>query len=118
MIEIILPYTTLEPVKNILIQNFMGEKFGSDPVWEQHMTQQVMETDIALEVKLPEIKTTVKDILQWKRGTQIPFECTESSLMDAFYENHKIFNGKIGQKGKKVAFCIEEVFFKEKGERL
>jgi flagellar motor switch protein FliM len=115
-IEVIIPYATLEPIKSLLVQNFMGEKFGDDPVWEQHMTQQLLATDITLEIKLPEAKATLKEILQWKIGTKVPFDCTEESLMGAFCENHKIFTGKIGQKRKKVAFCINEVFFKEKGE--
>ena len=33
-IEILIPYATLEPVRDLLLQMFMGEKFGRDSIWE------------------------------------------------------------------------------------
>src|SRR3981189_2128442 len=35
-IELLLPYATIEPIRPVLMQMFMGEKFGRDPVWEGH----------------------------------------------------------------------------------
>jgi len=35
-IELLLPYATIEPIRNVLLQMFMGEKFGRDPIWEGH----------------------------------------------------------------------------------
>ena len=34
--ELLLPYATLEPVRELLLQMFMGEKFGRDSIWESH----------------------------------------------------------------------------------
>jgi flagellar motor switch protein FliM len=36
-LELLLPYATLEPVRELLLQMFMGEKFGRDPIWEGHL---------------------------------------------------------------------------------
>ena len=33
-IELLLPYATIEPIRAVLLQMFMGEKFGRDPIWE------------------------------------------------------------------------------------
>ena len=35
-LELLLPYATLEPVRELLLQMFMGEKFGRDSIWETH----------------------------------------------------------------------------------
>jgi flagellar motor switch protein FliM len=35
-IELLLPYATIEPIREVLLQMFMGEKFGRDPTWEGH----------------------------------------------------------------------------------
>jgi len=35
-IELLLPYATIEPIRPVLLQMFMGEKFGRDPIWEGH----------------------------------------------------------------------------------
>ena len=32
-IELLLPYATLEPIRKMLLQQFMGEKFGRDNIW-------------------------------------------------------------------------------------
>src|ERR1700709_799704 len=40
-IELLLPYATIEPIRNVLLQMFMGEKFGRDPIWEGHFATQV-----------------------------------------------------------------------------
>ena len=31
-LELLLPYATLEPVRELLLQMFMGEKFGRDAI--------------------------------------------------------------------------------------
>ncbi|MDX1486325.1 MAG: flagellar motor switch protein FliM, partial [Alphaproteobacteria bacterium] len=36
-IELVIPYATLEPVRDLLLQMFMGEKFGRDAIWESHL---------------------------------------------------------------------------------
>src|SRR3546814_2688471 len=33
-LELLIPYATLEPVRELLLQMFMGEKFGRDSIWE------------------------------------------------------------------------------------
>ena len=38
-LEILIPYATLEPVRDLLLQMFMGEKFGRDSIWETHLAR-------------------------------------------------------------------------------
>ncbi len=38
-LELLLPYATLEPVRELLLQQFMGEKFGRDSIWESHLAE-------------------------------------------------------------------------------
>ena len=37
----LLPYATIEPIRNVLLQMFMGEKFGRDPIWEGHLATEI-----------------------------------------------------------------------------
>jgi flagellar motor switch protein FliM len=39
--ELLLPYATLEPVRELLLQQFMGEKFGRDSIWETHLAEEL-----------------------------------------------------------------------------
>ena len=38
-IEFLIPYATLEPARDLLLQMFMGEKFGRDSIWENHLAR-------------------------------------------------------------------------------
>ena len=40
-IELLLPYATIEPIRDVLLQMFMGEKFGRDPNWEGHLATEL-----------------------------------------------------------------------------
>ncbi len=40
-VEILLPYATIEPIREQLLQMFMGEKFGRDPIWEGHLASEI-----------------------------------------------------------------------------
>ena len=53
-LEILIPYATLEPVRDLLLQMFMGEKFGRDKIWESHLARQMLVTDVELEALLEE----------------------------------------------------------------
>ncbi|MDE3038172.1 MAG: flagellar motor switch protein FliM, partial [Pseudomonadota bacterium] len=41
IIELLLPHTTLEPIRDLLLQMFMGENFGQDTVWEKHLGKEL-----------------------------------------------------------------------------
>ena len=42
-LELLLPYATLEPVRELLLQMFMGEKFGRDSIWETHLAERALD---------------------------------------------------------------------------
>src|SRR5580693_4456009 len=45
-VELLLPYSTIEPIRDVLLQMFMGEKFGRDPIWEGHLATEVSQAQI------------------------------------------------------------------------
>lgn len=51
-IELLLPYATIEPIRNVLLQMFMGEKFGRDPIWESHLATEIAQAQIAVDAVL------------------------------------------------------------------
>ena len=53
-IELLLPYATIEPIRSVLLQMFMGEKFGRDQIWEGHFATEIAQAEIAVEAVLYE----------------------------------------------------------------
>jgi len=66
--ELLLPYATLEPIRELLLQHFMGEKFGRDSIWETHLAEELWKSEIEAEVVVAEAKSTLNTILNLKVG--------------------------------------------------
>ena len=70
-IELLLPYATLEPVRELLLQQFMGEKFGRDSIWETHLAEELWNTDVELDVVLDEQMMPLADVIALQPGSRI-----------------------------------------------
>ena len=107
-IEIMIPYATLEPIREILLQMFMGEKFGRDSIWESHLTRELFQTDIHLSAILGETSVSLNDILNWKVGSTVVLNTRPDDLIEMRVGQHPMFMAKIGQKQGQIAASIEE----------
>src|SRR5216684_3782945 len=70
-LELLLPYATLEPVREILLQMFMGEKFGRDSIWENHLAGELWHTDVGIDGVLDEVTASLREVLAWEPGSKI-----------------------------------------------
>ena len=75
-IEILLPYATIEPIREQLLQMFMGEKFGRDPIWEGHLATEIYSADVEIEAVLHEQDLPLSRVLGLKPGDTIMFDRT------------------------------------------
>jgi len=73
-IEILLPYSTIEPIREQLLQMFMGEKFGRDPIWEGHLATEIYSADVEIEAVLHEQDLPLSRMLAMKPGDTVMFE--------------------------------------------
>lgn len=73
MMHFCLPYATLEPVREQLLQQFMGEKFGQDNIWENHLSQELFHTRMPISAVLDPIKLPLQTALNWKLGDTVVF---------------------------------------------
>jgi flagellar motor switch protein FliM len=73
-IEILLPYATIEPIREQLLQMYMGEKFGRDPIWEGHLATEIFAADVEVEVVLHEVQLPLSRVLAMQPGDTVMFE--------------------------------------------
>lgn len=106
-VEILIPYATLEPIRELLLQMFMGEKFGRDSIWENHLTQELYKTDVQLQAVLAETTVSLHDLLNWKVGTQVMFNTTTGDDLELRCGQFPMFRGPVGQKAGAIAVRIE-----------
>lgn len=73
-IEILLPYATIEPIREQLLQMFMGEKFGRDPIWEGHLATEIYQADVEIEAVLHEQDLPLSKLLNLQPGQTVMFD--------------------------------------------
>lgn len=114
--DIILPYATIEPVREILLQNFMGEKFGRDNIWEGHLADRLWDAELNIDASLPPEEISLGEILAWQEGSQIVLSSTMQSPIHLKSEGYELMIGRLGQKNGHVAVKINEILLGKSGE--
>jgi flagellar motor switch protein FliM len=105
-VELILPYATFEPVRELLLQMFIGEKFGRDSIWEGHLTAELWQTDVAIEAVLEEVELRLGDVLSWTEGTRLELNCHPASKIQLRCGEVAMFDGQMGRSGSNIAVRI------------
>ena len=59
----------------------MGEKFGRDPIWENHLATEVWHTEVGLQAVLDEVTVTLNDVVNWRVGSRLQLQATPESLI-------------------------------------
>lgn len=113
-LELLLPYATLEPVRELLLQMFMGEKFGRDSIWETHLAEELWMTEVEMEAVLDEQVMPLRDILNLRVGSKIMLNAMPDSVIELRCGDVPMFGGKMGRKGNHIAIRIDEKIKKEK----
>ena len=105
-IEVLLPYSTLEPIRDLLLQGFMGEKFGRDSIWEGHLATDIWSTTISLDAVLDELSIPLRQAMNLKVGDTITLNAEPSSPVIIRCGNIPLTTGRMGRKGENIAVRV------------
>ncbi|MEQ1789891.1 MAG: flagellar motor switch protein FliM [Rickettsiales bacterium] len=108
MLEILLPHTTLEPIRDLLLQMFMGENFGKDTVWEKYLGKELRGTNIEIEAIFNEKLVTLKDIMSLKVGSTILLDCSPDDDITLRCGGISVTTGTLGRVHDNIAISINE----------
>lgn len=112
-VDILLPYATLESVRGVLLQSFMGEKFGQDAVWESHLENQLMNTDMTLEAILDQTVVPLRDTLSWRKGSILPLKVKPDTPILLKTGDIPSIQGTMGQKNGHIAIQVDRNYILE-----
>jgi flagellar motor switch protein FliM len=105
-IELLLPYATIEPIRSVLLQMFMGEKFGRDPIWEGHFATEIAQAEIAVDAVLYEADIPLKQLMKLKIGDTLPLEMRADALVAVRCGSVTLTEGRMGRVGDRVAIRV------------
>ncbi|HEY8290740.1 MAG TPA: flagellar motor switch protein FliM [Acetobacteraceae bacterium] len=117
-LELLLPYATLEPVRELLLQQFMGEKFGRDSIWETHLAEELWNTEVELDVVLDEQTMRLSDVMALQPGDRILLSSGPGAPVHMRCGAVSLFEGRVGRRKNRVAVRIDrELPRTQAGER-
>ncbi|MHB1207634.1 MAG: flagellar motor switch protein FliM [Rhodospirillaceae bacterium] len=107
-LEILIPFATLEPVRELLLQMFMGEKFGRDSIWETHLAEEMWFTEVGLEAVLDTQIMPLSRVLDMKVGSKFLLNANPDSPVILRCGDQPMFVGKMGRRGANIAIRVDQ----------
>jgi flagellar motor switch protein FliM len=96
-ISIVVPYATIEPIKQKLQSGFQVESDQTDKkLWTAIIKEQLLETNVEVKVNLGQTEILLQDLMTMKLGDVIPLDQDASGEIDVQIENVKKFKGYYG----------------------
>lgn len=108
MIEILLPHATLEPIRDLLLQMFMGERFGQDSVWERYLGKEVGQTLVDVEAVLDERSINLGEVVNLKVGSTVMFDCSPNDAIEIRSGGVVLTTGQVGRVGNRLAIALNQ----------
>ncbi|MFZ4747655.1 MAG: flagellar motor switch protein FliM [Sphingomonas sp.] len=111
--NILLPYATMEPVREKLLQRFMGRKVGRRNIWEAHMASELLKTDVSIDVVLGERTLRLEEIDAFKVGQTIALHTAPDDALEVQCGGVPLGRAQIGQRSNNIAVRLVTDMFKE-----
>jgi len=113
-IEILLPYATIEPIRDVLLQMFAGEKFGRDAIWEGHLATEISQAEIFVDAVLYESTLPLRQVMNLEVGDTLPLNLKPDALVTIRCGDVALSEGRIGRVGDHVAVRVARPLRKPK----
>jgi len=92
--HICMPYSMLEPVRDLLDVGVQSDRGDRDERWEQSMKEEIVGVHVELNSILAETQISMKELAELKKGDIIPLDIPET--VDVLASDIPIFRGKLG----------------------
>ncbi len=106
-IHITLPYSMIEPIRELLDTGIQSDSSADDGRWKRSMKEEVLQAEVSLSTEFTQIEMTLKKILALKAGDILPIKMPKTVVTKA--EGVPVFNSTFGEHKGKAALKIHEL---------
>lgn len=111
--HITMPYSMLEPIREILDAGVQSDRNDSDERWLESLREEVKTSTVDLSCTLAEAEINLRDIMEMKPGDVIPMDVPDLVTVNA--EGVPVFRGKYGvSRGSMAVKIVEQITFPDK----
>ena len=109
-----LPYSMVEPIRDVLYSTMHSEQAGADRRWSGMLSRQLQLAEVELTVPLAVSELTVEKILSLKTGDVLPL--TINDTVEAMVDGVPIMKCRYGIRSGQYALRIESFLAQEEAE--
>lgn len=104
--HIAMPYSMLEPIRELLDAGVQSDKEDTDQRWSQALEDEIMDVPVYFSAKLLEKELSLRKVMEMKAGDVIPVDMPSSMLVSV--EGLPTYRASLGQSSKNLAMKITE----------
>lgn len=102
--HIAMPYSMLEPIRELLDAGVQSDKEDTDQRWSQALQDEIMDVDVELDARVVQKKVSLREMMHWKAGDIIPVDLPDSLLV--IVEGLPTYRATLGQSNDNYALKI------------
>jgi flagellar motor switch protein FliM len=102
-LQVLMPYATIEPVRELLLESFMGEKIGRDPIWENHLATEIYQATVPVEAVLHQEMMPLSRIMSLDIGDTLIFDAKPDRFVTLRCGDFGVTEGRVGRVDDKIA---------------
>ncbi len=111
--HITMPYSMLEPIREVLDAGVQSDRDDTDDRWAESLREEVNSSMVDLSCTLAETEINLREILEMKPGDVIPVDVPDLVTVNA--EGVPVFRGKYGvSRGSMAVKVMEQITFPNK----
>lgn len=113
-IDFLIPYASLEPVRDLLSQEVLGKKSGGDTIWRSHLAEELPRASLELTAVIETRTVPFSEVAAWQPGSVFVLDKRQEDPVDVFCEGLMICRATIATKDERVVLRVEDCVI-EKG---
>ncbi|MDF2178286.1 flagellar motor switch protein FliM [Aliiglaciecola sp. CAU 1673] len=104
--HVALPYSMLEPIRELLDAGVQSDKEDTDLRWSKALRDEIMDVQVEISATLMDFELSLHEVMDLKEGDIIPVDLPEHVVL--FVEDLPTFRTKMGRSRDNVALKITE----------
>ncbi|WP_321505745.1 FliM/FliN family flagellar motor switch protein [Breoghania sp.] len=108
---VIMPHSTLNPLRQRLSQVISGEMTNRDKEWTHHFQSEIQRTEVKLQAIMEERQMTLGEIVDLKVGQLIELQATPRSPVQLECNKQPIFTCRLGRLDGAYTLQVEDLIY-------
>lgn len=107
-IDFLIPLSSFDPVREQLVEEFVGKRAGGDPAWRAHLATVLPHAEVPLRAVIEQRPISTAEVMRWRVGSHLVLERRHDEPIDVFCEDLLVLRASIAEKDGRVALCVED----------